>query len=203
MRRWVLGWVALFAVAGLLTASTVSSNAAGAPAAASKGGCTCHSASASTDTTVALGLPSAYEPGRDYEVTIGVAGPAAVPVAQNTGGFAVQVSAGLLVAGDGTKVSGLFITHTAQGNDQRSWKFHWVAPASGDVTFFAAANAVNGDTLANDLDHWNQVKVVVPASGSGASTTGPSSPRAGSPGLSVAPVAAAVLVLAVLLRRRA
>ena len=49
------------------------------------------------------------------------------------------------------------ITHTSSGisttGDSNSWSFDWTAPASGtgDVTFYGAFNAANGDEIISGL----------------------------------------------------
>ena len=51
-------------------------------------------------------------------------------------------------------MSGKYITHTASGTsgiDSRSWTYSWTAPPTGlgPVTFYAAANATNGDSTSS------------------------------------------------------
>lgn len=207
LRRWS------FVVLGMVAASAMSwsaaSNSSGAPANSAEAGCTCHNASPSSGVQVQLTVPANYSANQTYEVRIAISGgPMPVPGAsQNQGGFALRVSNGTLVAGEGSQTpEDRFATHTAQGNNQRAWTLQWQAPlnATGNVTFWAAGNAVNGDTLnAGGQDQWNRVMVEVPpASGTGGNATmGPSPTDEGSTPL---PAGLAFLgaALAVAWRRR-
>ncbi|HLE48228.1 MAG TPA: choice-of-anchor V domain-containing protein [Candidatus Thermoplasmatota archaeon] len=158
--------VGMLAAAVWITAPAAS-NANGAPDPAFDTGCGCHG-SASTAVTVALTGPEAYEAGTSYDLTLRVTGgPMPLPVAsQNTGGFAIKVNVGKFVPGSGQQLKndGFGLTHTTQGNDQRTWSFAWNAPAQAtDAAVFTFwGNAVNGDTTSQG-DQWNTGKLTVPA----------------------------------------
>lgn len=185
-------------------------NAGGAPENTAINGCTCHGNEPSSDASVELtGLPEAYEPGTDYELTVSVSGPAAVPVGQNQGGFQVIVSAGSLqpASNAARNLNETTLTHGSAGNDQRSWDFTWSSPtgseATMEVTFWYAGNAVNGDTT-NQNDAWNQgMTTISPAGAAGGNeTTPPEETDEGLPSAGLILSAGAVAAAAVLLRRR-
>ena len=206
----------VFVLIASMFAWTASSNSAGAPQNAADGGCTCHNAQ--PDTTVQLGLegfPDAYAANTTYDITISATGgPVPVPAAsQNMGGFALKVSAGLLLGDDGITITGgKFATHSAATNDQRAWALQWVSPdtATGPVTVAVAVNSVNGDGAnAGGFDRWNKATVTIaPASGGGGASTGPTGSMAsttagdGTPALPLVFVGTSVGLVAVLLRRR-
>lgn len=126
-----------------------------------------------------LGVPSAYVPGKSYELEVRVSHPEA-----RRWGFQLTAVAGADLHGSGTltslpndkmtqTVAGLvagrtYIEHGSVGkatgvgkNDGFSWKFIWTAPvpSEGPVTFYGAFNAANGDgSNAGD-------KIYTPASG--------------------------------------
>jgi hypothetical protein len=115
------------------------------------------------DPTVSVniaGLPSEYTPGQSYVLTITVSGGPST----TSGGFNLEVSQGILTLGD-TNVqinggTGNQATHTHP--NQRSWTVTWEAPliGSGDVTFWVAGNAVNGNGQ-NTGDGWNLNSYIV------------------------------------------
>ncbi len=118
----------------------------------SQSGCgPCHDPSVSTTVTI-IGLPVAYEPGRNYSLTVNVAS----AVSSTWGGFDLSVTAGTLVITDAvnTQLSGTQeLYHTDAGKTQRSWNFNWTAPAAGDVTFYVAGLAADASASAAG-DEW-------------------------------------------------
>lgn len=113
------------------------------------------------------GLPEAYVPGQTYDLSVLVeGGPPVLPVAQNQGGFALEVSGGALAAADGAvQTRNSTATHTEAGNDQRSWAVLWTAPLDGtDVTFAFSVNAVNGNTVQDPGDEWTMGSATLKAS---------------------------------------
>ncbi len=98
-------------------------------------------------------LPTSFQPGAVYQMTVKVVS-AVKSEGDIQGGFAVTVSAGELVVSDpkNTMKSDGYITHTAEGCLQRSWKFKWKAPAEKKkVTLNVSVIAANGDFApAND-----------------------------------------------------
>lgn len=142
-------------------------------------GCVCHSGSADTSVTVAVaGLPAEYIDGNQYTLTITVSGgPDAHSNGENAqGGFNLVASDGSFEpVDDNVQVENGEATHTLAGNDQREWTVEWTAPASGEVTFTAYANSVdgNGDTGG---DAWNKVDYTVAGPNSGGSETSNDTP---------------------------
>jgi hypothetical protein len=126
-----------------------------------KTGCECHSSTADPGVTVSItGLPLEYLPDQIYALTVTVSGGPAT----NNGGFNLEISSGVLSPGDlnvQTDLTGIQATHL--NPNQRTWAVNWQAPSAGtgEVTFWAAGNAVNGDTT-NGGDGWNLFSRIVP-----------------------------------------
>lgn len=206
-RVWILLGLLMVAAVGL--AWPAASNAGGAPSNAAMDGCTCHNAAADPMVRVSLtGLPSTYAPGTSYDLNLAIEGgpPVVMGVSMNQGGLAVHATGGRLVAGTGTQVDDAdsYLTHTAQGNDQRTWSFKWEATAnlSGPVTVHFAGNAVNGDgNNGGGLDRWNKgvVEVAAPAANLSAP---PSPPATETPGIESIWLVSAGATVALVLRRR-
>lgn len=162
-------------VIGLFVAFPGAGSGSGAAEGTASTGCTCHSMAANSGTTVTLqGLPATALPNTTYNLTITIDGPDALPApaGQNEGGFALAVDVGeLMPLDDKTQLRGTMLTHTAAGNDQRSWAVAWKAPMEGgNATFHFAGNAVNGDGVQNPVDAWNKAQATVMI----ATATGPS-----------------------------
>jgi hypothetical protein len=108
-----------------------------------------------------LGLPAGYEPGLTYSVTLRLADPG-----QGRWGFELTAiddvnldQAGTLIATDpvNTQLSDNpgpdpdYLKHTTEGTHDGvpdgpvTWSFDWTAPAAGNVTFYAAGNAADGN----------------------------------------------------------
>ncbi|WP_244403918.1 choice-of-anchor V domain-containing protein [Pyrolobus fumarii] len=109
----------------------------------------CHQPAGTAEFTV-TGLPSKYEPGKVYKITIKITKGPKCPEGAYCGGFAVLVNAGeLKPVDDTTQVSetpdGRMLTHTAQGATKREWTFEWKAPEKPvPVTFKIAVLAADG-----------------------------------------------------------
>lgn len=196
--------VVLTLAAALAATAGAHANAGGAPENAAVNGCTCHGNEPSSDAAVELGgLPDAYDAGTDYELTLSVSGPEALPIGQNEGGFQVIVSAGSLQPSSNAEqnLNETTLTHGSAGNDQRSWDFTWSSPtgsaATQPVTFWYAGNAVNGDTT-NQNDAWNkEVATVASASNQTGNGTSPTSPDGDSPALGLALAGVSVAAAAI------
>jgi hypothetical protein len=119
-----------------------------------KTGCECHSSTADPTVIVSMtGQPTEYIPFQAYQLTITVSGG---PSSTN-GGFNLEISAGTLSSIDpNVQINGPQNQATHTNPNQRSWSVDWTAPAagSGDITFWVAANAVNGNGD-NGGDGWN------------------------------------------------
>lgn len=138
-------------------------------------GATCHSPIASPEVTAVLeGVPGNYtmpnEIGGEYTqqtynltVTI-IGGPEVTADAMNAGGFNLLATAGTLEATDDSVqiMDSGEATHTATGNDQRTWNLTWTSPAEpGEAVLFRlTVNAVNGNGAADPDDQWNRADLV-------------------------------------------
>lgn len=149
---------------GTKSFNSANSNGNGAPAAktGSPGdgaSCTgCHSGTATSQTGwITSDIPSGgYTAGSTYTIT-------ATATASGINEFGFEISPqntsgtlmGSMTVTNATETKLIsnkkYITHTSSGtsgtNNSKSWSFSWTAPAtgSGDVTFYGAFNAANGD----------------------------------------------------------
>lgn len=131
------------------------------------GGAGCHGAPVGPQIVIAMldGLPEAYTPGANYTLTVRIdGGPPVLPVAQNQGGFALELTSGALRAIDDTvQAENATATHTEAGNDQRQWQVEWLAPLEGvDVDWFLSVNAVNGNGIPDPGDQWAHAEESIP-----------------------------------------
>ncbi len=134
-------------------------------------GCTCHSNNEfAPDDSVTLildGVPYFWSEGTTYQLMIQLIGGPEMDTHSNTGGFSMKVSEGTLGPGDGYESlvqngdETDTLTHTSAGakTEDRTWHITWTAPASGsgDVTFWLAGNAVDGDGAPAAPDAWNRI----------------------------------------------
>jgi len=135
-------------------------------------GCTCHGEGViSGDSSVSIeGVPVNWSHGQSYDIYVNLSGPTSYGI--NQGGFNLRASIGTIASLDETtQVIDGEATHTPEGNDARSWMLQWTAPSSGKiVTFNVLGNAVNGDGIAGNGDHWAknsvQLKSVEPTGNS-------------------------------------
>jgi len=118
-------------------------------------GCSCHGGgSPSNNVVVSIsGIPRSYDAGQSYDFTISLQ-----DATNSDGGFMLwDYNSGTLTPGDGsqsvTEEPGA-LSQSAPGND---WIVTWTAPAEdvGTIAFQLVGNAVNGDGLPNEEDHWN------------------------------------------------
>lgn len=131
-----------------------------------KTGCTCHGDGQISDTaTVSVeGIPVNWSHGQSYNLFVNLSGPSSTGV--NQGGFNLRVSAGTLTSlDDKTQILNDEATHTTKGNDERSWIVQWNAPDSGNIVAISVVgNAVNGNGVAGDGDHWDKKTVHISSS---------------------------------------
>ncbi|MDP7001259.1 MAG: hypothetical protein QGH90_05095 [Candidatus Poseidoniaceae archaeon] len=127
-------------------------------------GCNCHGGGIpSNDVSVELeGLPSEFVPNQIYNLTITIIGGPEVS-GLNQAGYNLQVSSGVLsTLDDNSKIQQRQATHTSSGNDMRQWVVTWMAPNSESSTDFSLlGNSVNGDSVPNQADHWNQFEITI------------------------------------------
>ncbi len=108
----------------------------------------CHEGVMFQDMVKIQGLPKSYVPGKTYNLTL-VLKSDLESMSESKGGFAVQVSAGKLIATDkkNTQVIDTTLTHTQEGSESRKWTFGWKAPTqkTEDANIMVMAVAANGD----------------------------------------------------------
>ena len=127
-------------------------------------GCVCHGdGTYSDDTTITFeGVPVNWTAEETYTIYVNMTGPDSEGI--NSGGFNLRASTGELTAVDGmVQIVDEQATHTPAGNDIREWVLEWTAPSNTNqnVIFYLFANAVNGDSSANSMDHWNSQTISV------------------------------------------
>jgi len=127
-------------------------------------GCSCHTADASSGVALALDAPANFTAGETYTLTITMESDVATD-GENQGGFFLSTTQGSLAsADDSTQVIDGYMTHTLEGNDQRSWNVSWTAPADdtriADFTLYG--NSVNGNGAPDGGDQWNRATFAVP-----------------------------------------
>ena len=115
-------------------------------------GCACHG-DLDKKVTVVIEGPETMNSGETAEFTVTITGGPLL-----NGGFNAAVSAGTLIAGEGTKLLKGELTHSEPKkpeNGKLLFKFSYTAPDSaGDVTMFA--NGLSGNNNDNKSgDHWN------------------------------------------------
>jgi hypothetical protein len=129
---------------------------------ASQTGCTCHSSTADPTVNASItGLPPEYTPDQTYSLTITVSGG---PVSAK-GGFNLEILGGVLSTFDSNvQINGPKNQATHTNPNQRSWTVEWTAPSKGfgDVNFWLAGNAVNGNGFQDTGDKWNLFSTTVP-----------------------------------------
>jgi hypothetical protein len=126
-------------------------------------GCGCHSQTGTNVATPSVtGLPSAYNPGSVYQLTVSVTG----GIPGSSGGFSMDVDKGTFSYfgfAVGISANGDSATHSITGSSSRTWGFDWSAPSSGSGTanFQLAALTSNGNG-ADSGDRWGTLTVQVP-----------------------------------------
>ena len=164
-------------------------------------GCICHAGVASGDVTVTLdGVPSSYAGGDVANLTVTITGgPEVTNESENHGGFNLVASAGTLSAPDNTtQIMDGEATHTAFGNDQRSWQITWTAPSENtqDITFTAHGNSVNGDGQNTD-DEWNKAEETLAGVAPPAGDSDPNDSSEETPGFGIALTMLAIVGVAI------
>ena len=148
MRRYALLFSSLLlTLAVLAIAANAMSN--GAPDLQ----CTkCHVGASKADFVIE-GLPTKYEPGKTYKITIRITKGPNCKGGAACGGFAFWASAGKIIVTDKkdtfitTMAGKTYITHTKAGSLLREWTFEWKAPDKPvPVTVIVSVIAANGDS---------------------------------------------------------
>ena len=112
-------------------------------------GCNCHGTLPTGGVSVSITGPQQVQPLSTHSYTISVSG----GPSSTLGGFGLRPTAGTLVAGTTSRVSGGELVHNSP--DARSWTFQWTAPAApGTVNVYAVGLAADG-TGDEDGDSWN------------------------------------------------
>ena len=110
-------------------------------------GCICHGASDSTTEVILHNLPNNWTANSTYNLSIEIIGESSDNSGENFGGFRLLFSHGELVGGDDVQSMDDGMTHTSDGNDQRTWDVQWISPEDdrkiAHITLHG--NAVNGD----------------------------------------------------------
>ncbi len=119
-------------------------------------GCLCHGTQDSgvTPSLTVVGNTTPLQVGETYTLEISISGGPAAG-GDNAGGFLLDVDSGSLAGSDMVLVEGKEATHSAAGNDQRTWTVDWTADSSDSAEFTLRVNSVNGDSEATDDDDWN------------------------------------------------
>lgn len=129
-------------------------------------GCTCHGGgSPSTEIVLSIsGVPRTYNLSQSYEMTISLS-----HASNDEGGFVLHAyEKGELIPGVGSQIvkdaSNSDVAALSQSEPGNNWVITWVAPDEdlGPVAFQMAGNAVNGDGIPNELDHWNILSFSIP-----------------------------------------
>ena len=129
-------------------------------------GCTCHGGGGpSTEVVISIsGIPRSYNVSEEYTFTI------SLNHASNAEGGYVLYSydQGVLSPGEGSQIvtteSGEEVGALSQSDVGNDWVVTWTAPEDdvGQIPFQLVGNAVNGDGIANEEDHWNILSFSIP-----------------------------------------
>ena len=113
------------------------------------------------------GVPSAYEPGQEYTLTVRVSHPdrrrwgfqiTALDAQNRPAGALEAINRNLtrLANGTGAQQGRVYVEQTSTGTfngqpNNASWEVRWTAPAEdiGQITFYAAGNAANGNNASS------------------------------------------------------
>lgn len=109
----------------------------------------CHSGSANlgASASITTNIPSdGYELNTDYTITVNSTSSSSKLGFQLTAENGSNTKVGSFIAGSGTRVSGQRITQSIPSTSG-DWSFTWKSPATneGNVTFYTAVNATNGN----------------------------------------------------------
>ena len=98
-----------------------------------KNGCNCHDGGGASDSVTASieGVPESYNGSESYTLTVSFTGGPGTEGNENVGGFNLWTSGGTFASLDSSTQlkNPNDITHTLEGNNQRSWTLEWTAPA--------------------------------------------------------------------------
>ncbi|MGB0515924.1 MAG: choice-of-anchor V domain-containing protein [Poseidonia sp.] len=121
-------------------------------------GCNCHGEAPGENAMVSItGIPSVYEAGETYLLTVALSGGPEAAEQGHQGGFNLKASAGSLHPVDASThvMDSGEITHEHAGANQRSWVVQWDAPISdAPIEFTVAGNIADGDHQPTDGDDW-------------------------------------------------
>ena len=109
----------------------------------------CHSGSANlgASASISTNIPSdGYDLNTDYTITVNSTSSSSKLGFQLTAENGSNTKVGSFIAGSGSRVSGQRITQSAPSTSG-DWSFTWKSPATneGNVTFYTAVNATNGN----------------------------------------------------------
>ncbi|KGL63285.1 choice-of-anchor V domain-containing protein [Polaribacter sp. Hel1_85] len=109
----------------------------------------CHSAGANFNLSpsITTNIPaSGYELNKAYTINVNSTSSSSKLGFQLTAENGSNTKIGAFTAGSGSRVSGQRITHSSPSSSG-NWSFTWTSPSSneGDVTFYTAVNATNGN----------------------------------------------------------
>jgi hypothetical protein len=116
----------------------------------------CHSSALTSVEWISSDIPkSGYVPGQKYTIAINATDPAAVKIGfEITSENSLGKQGAFLITDDvRTKLTNnnTAVTHKSEGispvDGKIAWSFNWTAPSkgTGDITFYAAVNAANGN----------------------------------------------------------
>ena len=164
----------MFAIVALLVGASLVPNATsrkdGIPASlgdsVTVNGCNCHGGDASSGVALALDAPANFTGGEIYTLTVTMESDVTTD-GENQGGFFLSTTQGSLAStDDSTQLIDGYMTHTAAGNDQRSWNVNWTAPADdtriADFTLYGNSVNGNGAPDTDGSDQWNRATFAVP-----------------------------------------
>ena len=128
-------------------------------------GCSCHGGgSPNINVVVSIsGVPRSYDVGQSYDFTISLQ-----DASNPSGGFMLwDYNSGTLTPGDGSQYVAEEPGAVSQSSPGNDWIVTWTAPAedTGIIAFQLVGNAVNGDGLPNEDDHWNILSFSISAPG--------------------------------------
>jgi Immunoglobulin domain/HYDIN/CFA65/VesB-like, Ig-like domain/Abnormal spindle-like microcephaly-assoc'd, ASPM-SPD-2-Hydin len=168
MKKYILPSFLLLSFISILTISVFSWSAGKTGHTEStQSGCTCHSSSASTATSLSI-----THDGDNFVVNPNEKSGFTVTVAHSTNGYAgVDIAiktaktggsnTGTLSAGSGSKVLSNEIVHSSKktmSSGKAAFDFDWTAPSTaGEYWILAIGNAVNGNGSTDSGDKWNRM----------------------------------------------
>ncbi len=129
-------------------------------------GCNCHGFDARSDVALTLDAPDNFTAGEIYTLTITMESTVTTD-GENLGGFFLSTTQGSLANNDAsTQLIDGYLTHTAVGNDQRSWNISWTAPSDdtriADFTLYGNSVNGNGAPDTDGSDQWKGATFAVP-----------------------------------------